>query len=86
MLVDSDDGGYISRFEVWQTINYIYNEDFLHLYNRASQVLLTSATTNYSDLFDALELEVDATYLSEGLHSIQPAADYWWNATRQAEV
>ena len=86
LVVDSDDAGYISRFEVFQTINYIYSEDYQHLYNRATQVFLLSVTHDYTELFNSVDVDVDASHLTEGMHSVQPAADYWWNVTRQAEV
>ena len=86
LIVDSDDGGYISRFEVFQTINYIYSEDYQHLYNRASQVFLLSVAHDYTALYNQLDVDVDATHLTAGTDSIQPAADFWWNVTRQAEA
>ena len=86
LVVDSDDAGYISRFEVFQTINYIYSEDYQHLYNRATQVFLLSVTSDYTELFNSVNVDVDASHLTEGMHSVQPAADYWWNVARQAEV
>ena len=86
IVVSSDDGGYISRFEVYQTLNYIYSNDYAHLYNQQSQAFMLLATSTPGSFFDSIDVDVDATHLSEGLHSVQESADTWYHIARQAEV
>ena len=84
LVVSSDDGGYISRFEVFQTINYIYNDNYTDLYNRQSQAFMLLATD--SNIAESFDLDVDQTHLQEGIQSVQLVADAWWNAARNTGV
>ena len=85
LVVSNDDGGYISRFEVFQTINYIYDEDYQSLYNTASQVFMVNMITDFNFEWSSIGVDAEAPYLREGIESIQPVADYWWNVTQQVE-
>jgi len=86
IVVNSDDGGYISRFEVFQTINYIYSDDYTHLYNNQSQAFMLLVTSDGTDFLDSIDVGVDATFLDEGLHSVQETADFWFHVANQSEV
>ncbi len=85
LVVDTDDSGYTSRFEVLQIINYIYDEDYQSLYNTASQVFMVNVTTDFNFEWSSIGVDADAPYLREGIASIRPVADYWWNVTQQVE-
>ena len=90
VVVSVDDGAgqevsYTSRFAVFETLNYIYDEDYQHLYNTASQVFMINVTTDFSFDWSSVGVDAEAPYLREGIASIQPVADYWWNVTQQVE-
>ena len=77
LVVSTDDGGYTSRFEVYQIYNYIYSDQYNELYNRASQVFMMLVVSE-----DSTSVDVDSGFLKEGTDSIQPVADSWFFITQ----
>ncbi len=77
LVVSVDDGGYISRLEIFQLYNYIYSDQYNDLYNRASQVFMMLVSNDSTSLVN----DVETGFLKEGTDSIQPAADYWFFTT-----
>lgn len=84
IVVQNDDGGYISRFEVWQTMNYLYDVRYQDLYSRQSQVFMLLALSDNAESLNAEGIDTDADYLREGVNSVQAVADAWFNIARQS--
>jgi hypothetical protein len=76
LVVSVDDGGYVSRFEIYQLYNYIYSDQYNDLYSRSSQVFMMLVSKDNTSLVD-----VETGFLKEGTESIQPTADYWFFIT-----
>lgn len=80
LVVSTDDGGYTSRFEVYQLYNYIYSSDYNDLYNRQSQVFMMLLAEDNTGLANP-DVSIEAGFLQEGIDAIQPVADYWYFVT-----